>query len=113
MKCRWNLTMLNLCGIVMAILKMATARNFSMSGHHNLWDWLSRCFLPSFSSFGWGVSEEKIKMWKVNAKWWQKLTLSLARWANNISMLHSSASIWIMSIQFVTILMEFGEQIFF
>jgi hypothetical protein len=24
-----------------------------------------RCFLPSFSSFGWGVSEEKIKMWKV------------------------------------------------
>jgi hypothetical protein len=32
--------MLNLCGIVMAILKMVTARNFSMSGinlgHHNL-----------------------------------------------------------------------------
>jgi hypothetical protein len=25
-----------------------------------------RCFLPSFSSIGWGVSEEKIKMWKVN-----------------------------------------------
>jgi hypothetical protein len=28
--------MLKLCGIVVAILKMATARNFSMSGHHNL-----------------------------------------------------------------------------
>jgi putative Mn2+ efflux pump MntP len=32
--------MLNLCGIVMAILKMATGRNFSISGinsgHHNL-----------------------------------------------------------------------------
>jgi hypothetical protein len=32
--------MLNLCSIVAAILKMATARNFSMlginSGHHNL-----------------------------------------------------------------------------
>ena len=32
--------MLNLCGIVVVILKMATARNFSMSGiysgHHNL-----------------------------------------------------------------------------
>ena len=32
--------MLNLCGIVRAILKMATARNFAMSGinsgHHNL-----------------------------------------------------------------------------
>ena len=22
------------------------------------------CFLPSFTSFGWGVLEEKIKMWK-------------------------------------------------
>jgi hypothetical protein len=44
-------------------------------------------YLPSFTSFGQGVSEEKIKMWKVNgrqttdAKWWQKLTLPLARWA--------------------------------
>jgi hypothetical protein len=32
--------MLNLCGIVVAILKIATARNFSVSGiysgHHNL-----------------------------------------------------------------------------
>jgi hypothetical protein len=27
-----------------------------------------RCFLPSFGSFGWGVSEEKIKMWKVNGR---------------------------------------------
>jgi len=49
-----------------------------------------RCFLPSFSSFGWGVSEEKIKMWKVNggqtpdAKWWQTLTLPLARRANKV-----------------------------
>ena len=40
MKCRRNRTMLNLCGIVAAILKMATGRNFWMSGinsgHHNL-----------------------------------------------------------------------------
>ena len=36
MKWRWNRTMLNLCGIVAANLKVATARNFSMSGHHNL-----------------------------------------------------------------------------
>jgi hypothetical protein len=40
MKCRWNRTMLNLCVIVVAILKMASGRNFSMSGiisgHHNL-----------------------------------------------------------------------------
>jgi hypothetical protein len=36
MKWRWNRTMLNLCGIVAAILKMATSRNLSMSGHHYL-----------------------------------------------------------------------------
>ena len=38
MKFCWNRTMLNLCGIVTAILKMATGRKFSMSGinsgHH-------------------------------------------------------------------------------
>ena len=27
-----------------------------------------RCFLPSFSSFSWEVSEEKIKMWKDNRR---------------------------------------------
>jgi hypothetical protein len=32
MKGRWNRTMLNLCGIVASILKMATGRNFSISG---------------------------------------------------------------------------------
>ena len=40
MKWRSNRTMLNLCGIVVAILKMVTGRNFSMSGinsgHHYL-----------------------------------------------------------------------------
>ena len=40
MKWRWNRKMLNLCGIMVAILKMATSRNFSMSGinsgHHYL-----------------------------------------------------------------------------
>jgi hypothetical protein len=39
MKCRWNRTILNLCGIVVAILKMASGRNVSVSGinsgHHN------------------------------------------------------------------------------
>ena len=39
-KWRWNRAMLNLCGIVVSILKMVTGRNFSMSGinsgHHNL-----------------------------------------------------------------------------
>jgi hypothetical protein len=32
----WYRTMLNFWGIVTAILKMATGRNFSMSGHHYL-----------------------------------------------------------------------------
>ena len=40
-----------------------------------------------------GVSKEKIKMWKVNgqttdAKWWQKLTLPLARWAKKPNQKH-------------------------
>jgi hypothetical protein len=29
---------------------------------------IHKCFLPSFSSFSWEVSEEKIKMWKVNGR---------------------------------------------
>ena len=60
---------------------------------HSLERTFHRCFLPSFSSFGWGFSEENIKMWKVNGwqttdtKWWQKLILSLARFAKkNIKM---------------------------
>ena len=51
------------------------------------------CLLPSFSSFGKGFSEEKIKMWTderrqmTNTKWWQKLILPLARFAKkNIKM---------------------------
>jgi hypothetical protein len=38
--------------------KNAPAERFTCMFH--------RCFLPSFSSFGWGFSEEKIKMWKVS-----------------------------------------------
>jgi hypothetical protein len=63
--------------------------NRSRWNEQSSWRTFHRCFLPSFSSFGRGVSEEKIKMWKVNgrqttdAKWWQKLTLPLARWAKN------------------------------
>ena len=35
-----------------------------------------RCFLLSFSSFGWGVSEEKIKMWKANG--WRRQAMAKA-----------------------------------
>ena len=60
--------------------------NGSRQNEQSLERTFHRCFIPSFTSFGWGVSEEKIKMWKVNgqttdAKWWQKITLPLARWA--------------------------------
>jgi hypothetical protein len=33
---------------------------------HSLERTFHRCVLPSFTSFGRGFSEEKIKMWKVN-----------------------------------------------
>jgi hypothetical protein len=36
----WNRTILNFCGIVVAILKMETGRNFSMSGiNSGRWNW--------------------------------------------------------------------------
>ena len=65
MKFRWNRTMLNLCSIVVAILKMAIGRNFSMSGinsgHHYLptyqilmisdnVEFLPPIFMPCFGS---------------------------------------------------------------
>jgi hypothetical protein len=40
--------------------------NGSGQNEKSLYRTFHRCFLPSFSSFGWGVSKEKIKMWKVN-----------------------------------------------
>jgi hypothetical protein len=53
--------MLNLCGIVVAILKMAAGRNSSMSGHHYLptyqilmisdnVEFLPTIFMPCFGS---------------------------------------------------------------
>ena len=35
---------------------------------HSLERTFHRCFLPSFTSFVWGVSEEKINMWQVNGR---------------------------------------------
>jgi hypothetical protein len=39
-----------------------------MYNEHYLERTFHRCFLPSFNSFGWEVSEEKIKMRKVNGR---------------------------------------------
>ena len=74
MKCRWNWTMLNLCGIVVAILKMATGRNFSMSGHH---------YLPTYqilmisdnveflSPIFYAVFWQPIWKWQTSRKFWK------------------------------------------
>jgi hypothetical protein len=60
MKCHWNRTMLNLCGIVAAILKMPSGRNFSMSGinsgHH---------YLPYISNF-----DDIEQCWISVVLWW-------------------------------------------
>jgi hypothetical protein len=49
MKCRWNRTMLNLCGIVVAILKMETGRNClcreSISTHISNFDDIRQCWI--------------------------------------------------------------------
>jgi hypothetical protein len=53
MKFHWNRTMLNLCGIVAAILKMATGRNFyvgnqfgtSLSTHISNFDDIGQCWI--------------------------------------------------------------------
>jgi hypothetical protein len=42
--------------------------NISGQNEHSLERTFHVCFLPSFSSFGWEVSEEKNKMWKVNGQ---------------------------------------------
>ena len=50
------------------IAKAAMFVNGSGQNEQSLERIFHRCFLPSFTSFGWGVSEEKIKMWKVNRR---------------------------------------------
>ena len=47
---------------------VAMFANGSVQNEQSLERTFHRCFLPSFTSFGWGVSEDKIKMWKVNGR---------------------------------------------
>ena len=37
------------------------------------------CFLPSFGSFGQAISEEKIKMWKVNGRQMTKAHIAFGK----------------------------------
>ena len=81
--------------------------NGSRRNERSLQRTFHRCFLPSFSSFGRGVSEEKIKMWKVNGrqmtngKWWQKLTLLLTRRNKNRWLLFLLS--WILLASLITL----------
>jgi hypothetical protein len=52
-----------------------------------------RCFLPSFSSFGWGVSEEKIKMQKVNGRCDMRY-LNLAPVSHMAYAYHTCTAVW-------------------
>ena len=62
MKCRWNQTLLNLCGIVAAILKMTTGKKFSMfgiiSGHH---------YLPTYQIL---MISDNVEFLQPFWKWW-------------------------------------------
>ena len=75
MKCRCNRTMLNLCGIVAAILKMATARNFPMSGHYYLPTYKIlmisdnvEFLLPIFYAVFW----QPFWKWQTSRKFWKR-----------------------------------------
>ena len=78
-KCRWNRTILNLCGMVAAILKMVTARIFSMSGinsgHHNLPTYQIvmisdnvEFLLPIFYAVFW----QPFCKWQTSRKFWKR-----------------------------------------
>jgi hypothetical protein len=53
--------MLNICGIVVAILKMATGRNFSMSGHY---------YLPTYQILMISDNVEFLRSAKIRYKKW-------------------------------------------
>jgi hypothetical protein len=76
MTCRWNRTMLNLCGIVAAILKMATPRKFSMSGiysgHHNL---------PTYER---SLKSDNVEFVRSFWKWRQLLNFQCREWIRDI-----------------------------
>jgi uncharacterized protein YneF (UPF0154 family) len=82
----WNRTMLNFCGIVAAILKMETGRNFSMSGinsgHHNLptYEISLKSNIVEFVRYCGGHFENGSAIFKMSAKtrhtkWLQKFNI--------------------------------------
>jgi hypothetical protein len=63
--------------------------NGSGRNEQSLYRAFNRCFLPNFRSIGFAFQRRRLKCEKLtddrrrttDAKWWQKLTLPLARWA--------------------------------
>ena len=67
--------MFNFCGIVVAILKMATGRNFSISGHHYLLTYQILMILdnveflpPIFYAVFW----KPLWKWQTSRKFWKR-----------------------------------------
>ena len=83
----WYRTMLNFCGIVVAILKMATGRNFSMSGinsgHHYLPTYKILMisdnveFLPPIF---YAVFWQPFWKWQASRKFWKRRIAPLMPW---------------------------------
>jgi hypothetical protein len=71
MKCRWNQTMLNLCGIVVTILKMATGRNngnqfgTSLSTHISNFYYIEQLWVIA-------VFWRPFWKWKTSRKFWKR-----------------------------------------
>ena len=79
MKFRWNRTMLNLCGIVAAMLKMVTGRNFSMSGinsgHHYLPTYQILMILDNvefLTPIFYAVFWQPFWKWQTSWKFWKR-----------------------------------------
>jgi hypothetical protein len=84
MKWRWNRTMLNLCGIVVAILKMATGRNFSMLGinsdmiiYPHIKFWWYRAILNFYRPFFYTVFRQPFWKWQTTPKFWKRIIAPL------------------------------------
>jgi hypothetical protein len=79
MKCRWNRKMLNLCSIVAAILKMATAKNCPMSGinsgHHYLPTyqiWMISDNIESLPLIFYAMFWQPFWKWQTSRKFWKR-----------------------------------------
>jgi hypothetical protein len=72
MKCHWNRTMLNFCGIVVAIMKMTTGTNLSrnyMTEFHEAWWSYRYMFLVGPKVFSLVVKGVNVIFWGLQRGW--------------------------------------------